>query len=144
MDLDMIKGASGAIPRNDLARMDAHAERFYEEIRRRNSDIEIIARNTGHSVEAISSIKEHVFFDEHALGDDVPERFSPDYDMAVSWQRLISGDDIREMDLVLLRHEQMELGLMRRGIPYFEAHKQAEAVHNYTKYVKQLNEEAEL
>ena len=28
-------GATGAIPRDDLQRMDEHAERYYEEIRKR-------------------------------------------------------------------------------------------------------------
>ena len=40
-----IFGASGAIPRDDLDRMDSHAERYYEEIRKRKSDIKAIAKN---------------------------------------------------------------------------------------------------
>ena len=41
-----ITGASGAIPRNDLQRMDAHAELYYEEIRKRQSDVVAVANNT--------------------------------------------------------------------------------------------------
>lgn len=108
MQMEDMTGAAGAIPRDDNARMDAHAERFYEEIRKRTSDISAIAENTSFSAEDIARIKQHIFFDVHDLGDEIPERFSPDYDMAVSWQRLIEGPEIREMDLVLLRHEMLE------------------------------------
>ena len=38
-----ISGASGAIPRYDNARMDEHDEMFYEEIRKRESDVESIS-----------------------------------------------------------------------------------------------------
>jgi len=55
-------GASGAIPRNNLYRMDEHAERYYEEIRNRDSDIKSIARNTNHTESDIEEIKQHVFF----------------------------------------------------------------------------------
>jgi len=124
--------------------MDAHAERFYEEIRKRTSDIEAVARNTGFSREDVARVKQHVFFDIHDLGSETPERFSPDYDMAVSWQRLIDGRNIQEMDMVLLRHEMLEEELMARGTNYYTAHKQAEAVHNFTIHVKRLNKEVSI
>ena len=137
-----ITGASGAIPRKDIQRMDEHAERYYSEIRRRKSDVSAIAENTGLSVENIKNIKEHIFLNEYALGDDKLERFSPDYDMAVSWQRLIDGKDIQEMDIVLLNHELMEYELMKQGLLYKEAHEIAEKSYNYTKYVIELNRKA--
>ena len=111
-----LTGASGAIPRNDIARMDDHAERYYDEIRKRSSDIEAIAQNTGFAVGDIRSIKQHVFIDTHDLGKKLPTRFEPDYDMAVSWQRLIEGKNIQEMDLVLLNHELTELNEERSRI----------------------------
>ncbi|MDR0530855.1 MAG: hypothetical protein LBG83_02160 [Oscillospiraceae bacterium] len=140
MDFDAYTGASGAIPRNDLGRMDDHAKRYYEEIRKRDSDIAAIAKNTGFSPEEITDIKNHIFQNAYDLGEAEPQRFDPDYDMAVSWQRLVEGKNIQEMDLVLLRHEKLEQDLMAQGLPYYEAHKQAEALHNYTHYVEQLNQ----
>ena len=106
--MDFVK-ASGAIPRNDNVRMDEHAGRYYEEIRRRKSDVKAIARNTGLN------------------------------DMAVSWQRLIEGNNIQEMDIVLLNHELHELQLMRQGLSYDAAHRLAELAYNYTRYGKDLD-----
>jgi len=132
-------GASGAIPRNDFNRMEEHAERFYEEIRNRTSDIGAIAKNTGFAKEDILNIKQHIFFNEYDLGKKNPVRFDPNYDMAVSWQRLIDGN-VKEMDMILLNHELIELKLMKQGLNYDEAHKMAEAIYNYTKYTKELDE----
>ena len=42
--------------------------------------------------------------------------------------------------IVLLRHELCELELMAQGEQYDVAHKKAEAVYNYAKFVKALNE----
>ncbi|MCL2772621.1 MAG: hypothetical protein FWD71_04650 [Oscillospiraceae bacterium] len=39
MEILDITGASGAIPRTDFKRMRAHAERYYEEIRKRTTDM---------------------------------------------------------------------------------------------------------
>jgi len=133
-------GASGAIPRNDIARMDAHAKRYYEEIRKRASDVRAIAQNTGLTEEDIMAIKQHIFFNEYALGGKKPARFDPDYDMAVSWQRLIEGKSIQEMDLVMLKHEMMEYQLMsEKCLSYREAHDLTEQSYNYAKYVNELN-----
>jgi len=134
-------GASGAIPRHDWSRMDAHAKMFYEEVRKRKSDIAAIAENTGLAADDIRKIKEHIFFNEYDLGDEVPTRFDPLYDIAVSWQRLTDGRGIKEMDIVLLRHELMEHNLMnQQGMDYKTAHYTAEQAHNYSKYVKALDE----
>ena len=131
--------SSGAIPRSDLKRMDSHAKRYYEEIRKRNSDIEAIAKNTGYNVKDIEIVKYHIFIAEHDLGKKKPTRFFPDYDMAVSWQRLIDGNDIKEMDLVMLNHELSEYNYMLTGMNYFEAHELAEKEFNYSKYVRRLD-----
>ena len=134
-----VTGAGGAIPRDDNERMDAHAEMFYEEIRKRKSDVTAIAKNTGFSAEDIDKIKQHVFIDKHDLGTEELSRFTPDYDMAVSWQRLIDGRNIKEMDIVLLNHELVEARLMSEGISYEKAHSDADAVYSYTKYVRELD-----
>jgi hypothetical protein len=59
--------------------------------------------------------------------------------MAVSWQRLIDGDNIQEMDLVLLHHELHELRLMAKGMSFRKAHELAEATHNYSKFITELD-----
>ena len=134
-----ITDARGAIPRDDYGRMKEHAELYYDEIRKRKSDVTAIAHNIGFSVEDVGKIKRHIFIDEHDLGKKRPSSFAPDYDMAVSWQRLSEGKDIQEMDIVLLNHELIELGLMAQGISYVEAHNLAEKEYNYAKYIKELN-----
>jgi hypothetical protein len=142
--MNYITGASGAIPRNDMKRMDEHAARYYEAIRKRtgNTDIKAISKNTGFAKSWLKKIKNHIFFNEYDLGEEFPERFAPDYDMAVSWQRLIDGKNIHEMDLVMLNHELMEYGLMQQGMSYREAHDITEKTYNYTKYIVELNAKA--
>ncbi|MCL2198808.1 MAG: hypothetical protein FWB80_07780 [Defluviitaleaceae bacterium] len=110
-----ITGASGAISRSDLARMDSHAEKYYEQIRKRTSDIAAIAKNTGFSVEDIEAIKRHIFIEEHDLGRE-------------------------EMDITLLNHELQELKLMAQDINYADAHIKADQQHSYTRFVRTLNE----
>ena len=139
IDLKEVNEARGAVARNDFKRMDEHAERYYEEIRKRKSDVAAISENTGFSVEDVEIIKQHIFITEHDLGDEVFERFSTSYDMAVSWQRLIDGKNIQEMDIVLLNHELMELNLMAQGYNYKSAHNITEQKYNYIKYIKELD-----
>jgi len=134
-------GASGAIPRHEWTRMDTHARMFYEQIRKRKSDIETIAKNTSFTVEDIQIVKNHLFFNKYDLGEEVTTRFDPLYDIAVSWQRLIDGSNIQEMDIVLLHHELMEYKLMVQcGMDYKSAHDIAEKTYNYSKFIKELDE----
>ena len=138
-------GALGAISRRDMQRMQEHADRYYTAIRNRkgDSDVVAIARNTGLSVEDVRKVKEHIFLNHHlGLDEDEPEkpkRFDADYDMAVSWQNLEIGKNIREMDMVLLKHELTELELMNKGVSYYDAHSEAEKRYNYIKYVRELD-----
>ena len=135
-----ITGASGAIPRNDFDRLSKHAQLYYEEVRNRSGDVESIAKNTGFSVEDVQKIKEHVFLNYYDLDEKEPTRFHPDYDMAVSWQRLTDGKSIQEMDIVLLKHELMEYNIMKtEGVKYREAHEITEKVHNYKAYLIELD-----
>jgi hypothetical protein len=61
------------------------------------------------------------------------------YDMAVSWQRLIDGKNIEEMDLVMINHELMEYDLMaNKRLSYKEAHTLTDKKYNYSKYIKEL------
>ena len=138
-------GASGAIPRNDYGRMDEHAALYYEQIRKRTTDITDIAKNTGFSVEDIEVIKQHIFFNEYQLDSKKVRRFDPNFDMAVSWQRLIDGKSIQDIDLVLLRHELYEYNLMReQGLFYDEAHILASKKYNYQEYYDNLDRKAGL
>jgi hypothetical protein len=132
-----ITGASGAIPVSDEKRRSAHAKRFYEEVRKRKTDVEAIAGNTGFDRDIIQKIKNHIFYAEHDLGYDVPVHFDPDYNMAVSWQRLSEGTDIQEEDYLLLRHEYLELTLMEtEGLKYEEAHIKASGQFDYAAIIK--------
>jgi len=134
-----IRTISGAISRHDVARMDKHAKQYYEQIRRRKSDVSAIAENTGFSVQDVQAIKNHVFMNYHDLGEIELLRFTPDYDMSVSWQRLIDGHNIQEMDLVMIKHELLEIEIMAQGAGYHEAHKQADSKYSYSRYVKELD-----
>ena len=60
--------------------------------------------------------------------------------MAQSWQRLCEGKQIREMDLVLLKHELLESEYMEQGYSQSDAHKKAEEQYNYSICVKELHE----
>jgi len=134
-----ITEASGAIPRNDFNRMNEHAKLYYEEIRNRKSDIAAIAKNTGFSFDNVEKIKRHIFIDTHDLGAEIPLKFTPDFDMAISWQRLTAGKDIKEMDIILLKHELHELNLMAQGYDYSTANDMTDLIYNYTKYTKELD-----
>jgi hypothetical protein len=138
----LITGASGAIPRDDWKRMDEHAALYYDEIRRRAGDVIVIAENTGFSVNEVEAVKQHIFFNKYPLGEDELRRFDPSYDISVSWQRLIDGKNIHEMDIVLLRHELLEHEHMLRGMPYVQAHMLANNQHNFEKYIIELDKEA--
>jgi hypothetical protein len=138
MDLGVnITGASGAIPVSDVKRRNRHASLFYEEVRKRTTDIERIAKNIGWDESKVAKIKQHVFYDTHDLGYDEPVRFDPDYDMAVSWQRLVDGENIQPEDMLLLEHEYLELTLMQnQGMSYNEAHIKASEQYDYAAAIK--------
>lgn len=116
-------------------RAEKHAIQYYESVRHMNTDIMRIAENTGWSAEDIQSVKDHVFFKEHDLGDRIG-RFDPSYYIAQSWQRLIQGNgEIREQDIVLLNHELLEEKYEQAGMTYEQAHAEAEKQFDYSKYI---------
>ena len=51
--------------------------------------------------------------------------------MSVSWQRLREGKNIQKHDIMLLKHELMELGLMEQGMVYETAHDITNTKYNY-------------
>ena len=110
----------------------AHAEQYYESVRKRNTDREIvrIAKNTGFSQDDIRAVYLHVFENYYDL-EGGRKRFDPDYDMAQSWSRLFDGNNIQDHDKTLLHHELMESKLMAKGMDYDTAHKITQEKYDY-------------
>lgn len=110
----------------------AHAELYYEAVRKRDTANEVmrIAKNTGLSEKDVQMVYNHVFENYYDL-EGGTKRFDPDYDMAQSWDRLFSGKDIQKHDMTLLRHELMESQLMAEGLDYETAHKITQQHYDY-------------
>jgi hypothetical protein len=66
------------------------------------------------------------------LGGEKKEYFAPDYMMAESWQRLMSGKPEKH-DITLLKHEIMEKKLMQSGMSQEMAHIETSKVYSYLK-----------
>ena len=120
----------------DRKRRDAHAERYYEELRNRR-DREAIVRklseHSGVSVKSARKVYAHVFINKYDLDGEI-KRFDPSYEMAESFRRLLQGKDIQKHDIILIHHERLEYELMHRyGKKYDVAHKLACIKHDYPK-----------
>lgn len=115
---------------------DRHAQEFYESVRNRNKQHEIVkvSKNSKLSQSDVEKIYNHIFINEYDL-EDGRKRFDPSYDMAESWRRLseIGGKNIQPHDLVMLDHELMEHDLMAKGMKYDEAHELTNKSYNYQK-----------
>ena len=115
---------------------DRHAQEFYESVRNRNKQHEIVkvSKNSGLSQSDVEKIYNHIFINEYDL-EDGRKRFDPSYDMAESWRRLseIGGKNIQHHDRVMLDHELMEHDLMANGMRYDEAHELTNKNYNYQK-----------
>ena len=130
-----ISGAeSGALDSNSKEAKE-HAKRYYAYLRTTNSDIDAIVKNTGISKSDIVKIKNYLFIDKHNLSSGY-KTFYPDYDIAVSWQRLIEGKHIKHMDYVLLNHELEEMRYVNMGYSQQEAHNLANKRYNYQELVE--------
>lgn len=77
----------------------------------------------------------HVFNDLHDL-EKSKMLFSPDYDMAQSWNRLINNSGIAEHDLILLKHERLEHDFMEDGLNYEDAHEETSKIYLYNPHRK--------
>ena len=135
-DDKMISGAisGGRNPFGKKAK--EHSERYYESVRKMTTDAEKIARNLDLPQEDIEAVKNFIFFDKHDLGNGILERFSPDYMMAESWQRLIDGRQ-KQHDVTLIKHEILERQLMNSGLSQEEAHIKASEQFNYSKEARE-------
>ena len=121
----------------EYTRQEQHAILYYEEIRKRKSDIAKIAKNTKMSIDKIEAIKQHVFFTEHEI-DGEKVRFTESYKISEAWRRLQTADFLPE-DLLLLQHEYLELTLMKNlGYTYGQAHVEANKKFNWAKAAQHL------
>lgn len=121
-------------------RKERHAYTQYDAIKNSDQKLEMrkIFSNIGNFKEMKDFTKKdveiafnHVFNDTHDL-EKGKSLFVPDYDMAQSWARLISGKDIQSRDLILLRHERLERDLMYvDGMDYRTAHDKTDERYNY-------------
>lgn len=136
--------SSGALShKNDPlgTRREAHAERYYQEIRNRKSEYIVprLAHNAGISEEKASSVYNHIFVNEHLFENGDIKRFDPDYNMAESFRRLLDGDKIQPHDLILAEHEYLEYCLMKEyNMTYEAAHKIAEESYNYSAALREF------
>lgn len=127
---------------------DRHAQEFYESVRNRNKQHEIVkvSNNSGLSQSDVEKVYNHIFINEYDL-EDGRKRFDPNYDMAESWRRLseIGGKNIQPHDLVMLNHELMEHDLMEKGMKYDEAHELTNKTYNYQKaWIDWMKEKGDL
>ena len=147
--LERISDARGAVSgalysdeEGNHDRMEQHAIRYYDAVRSRDRTEEItkVTNNSGVSRDIVEDAYQHIFYDLHLNYFGEYTRFAPDYDMAVSWQRLSNNDNIQEMDIVMLYHEATEKHLMDNGMPYSEAHRMTEEKfgYDYASMVKEL------
>lgn len=119
---------------------DAHAERYYTALRnsKKSSVVEAIANNTGVDKTIVSHVYDHLLVNEYELDGGI-KRFDSDYNIAQSLQRLRSGKDIQEHDLILLQHEAMEYDLMHNeGMKYDEAHAKTNETYDYASALKKF------
>lgn len=118
------------------------AAKAYEKYARVD-DSKRIAENTGFSQKEIQKVRSHIFYKKHNLYIGY-ERFDPDYDMAVAWQRLNNGDYL-DRDITLLRHELLEREIeMEYNISISEAHAKATETYDWwTQLMEETDDEGE-
>ena len=110
---------------------------YYDEIRSFSTDAKKIAQNLGKNEEDIRKIKAYLFEDKSLYDSDTGEwrRFDPDCAIAQSWQRLMTGKDIKPHDRTLIEHELYEMDLKKRNpeMSHEEVHAQASKKYDYRK-----------
>lgn len=117
-----------------------HAKQYYRALRNNDTSAFVVAVSSNSGVESkkVENAYKHVFLEKHNLSDGYG-RFKPDYDMAESFRRLRTNDNIQPHDIILLLHEDLEADIMRKnpGMPYEEAHALAEKTYNYSEALKE-------
>ncbi|MCI8986902.1 MAG: hypothetical protein HFI60_13335 [Lachnospiraceae bacterium] len=131
-------GAKGAL--NDTndpfgQKREKHAVSYYEEIRNRKPVYVInrIAQNANISKRSAKNIYEHIFINKHAFRSGEIKLFDPDYYMAESFRRILEGKNIKPHDIIMIKHENLELNLMKKyNLVYEDAHDLTNKKFNYT------------
>ena len=83
---------------------DNFADMYYKEIRSFSTDAKKIAKNLGKEESDIAKIKAYLFEEKSLYDPDLKtyRRFDPDCAIAQSWQRLMTGKDIKPHDRTLI------------------------------------------
>lgn len=113
------------------------AEMYYKEVRSFSTDAKKIAENLGKEESDIAKIKAYLFEDESLFDSDLKayRRFDPDCAIAQSWQRLMTGKDIKPHDRTLIEHELLEMKIKRENpdMEHWKAHELATEKYDYPK-----------
>lgn len=113
------------------------AEMYYKEVRSFSTDAKKIAENLGKEESDIAKIKAYLFEDESLFDSDLKayRRFDPDCAIAQSWQRLMTGKDIKPHDRTLIEHELLEMKIKRENpsMEHWKAHELATEKFDYPK-----------
>ncbi len=121
---------------------EAFAEMYYKEVRSFSTDAKKIADNLGKDESDIRKIKAYLFEDDSLFDPDTRtrRRFDPDCAIAQSWQRLITGKDIKPHDRTLIEHELLEMKIKKDNpeIEHWKAHELASEKYNYPKEVMEF------
>lgn len=133
---DIIRtGARIKDPDSEIA--EEHAKRYYDFIRKSESQVPRIAKNTGYGEKELHEIEDYLFRNCSYYKEETAkwDFFAPDCAIAQSWQRLIDGKNIKPHDLTLLKHELCEMEIKRNeiDITHDEAHTRAQEKYNYRK-----------
>lgn len=67
--------------------------------------------------------------------EDTDRHFDPDCAIAQSWQRLMTGKDIKQHDRTLMKHELLEMKIKRENpdMEHWKAHQMASEKYDYPK-----------
>lgn len=132
-------GVFGAITDIETIEAQKYAIIEYERIRNDKNDIDRIVKNTAFNRIQVEIIKNYLFYDKHKREDGTLQRFNADFYIAQSWHRLSysTPNEIKEHDILLLKHESMELSLVLQGYPQELAHTITEEKYNYAKAAKE-------
>lgn len=110
---------------------------YYREIRSFSTDARKIADNLGKEESDIKKIKAYLF-EDNSLFDEITgeyRRFDPDCAIAQSWQRLMTGKDIKQHDKTLIEHELLEMKIKKENpdIEHWKVHAMAAEKYDYPK-----------